>query len=208
MPYSIMLDAGHGGSDPGATYYGRREKDDTLRLTLAIGEILQNNGIDVEYTRTTDVYETPYQKAMEANNAGVDFFVSIHRNSFPTDNEVSGVETLVYDLSGIKYEMAQNINAQLETVGFVNLGVKARPNLVVLRRTNMPAVLVEVGFINSDTDNALFDQNFEGIAQAIADGILDTLNMNEGTQNAYYRVQVGLFRNWNYAQRLLDELTA
>ena len=145
---------------------------------------------------------------MEANNAGVDFFVSIHRNSFPTDNEVSGVETLVYDLSGIKYEMAQNINAQLETVGFVNLGVKARPNLVVLRRTNMPAVLVEVGFINSDTDNALFDQNFEGIAQAIADGILDTLNMNEGTQNAYYRVQVGLFRNWNYAQRLLDELTA
>ncbi len=208
MPYSIMLDAGHGGSDPGATYYGRREKDDTLRLTLAIGEILQNNGIDVEYTRTTDVYETPYQKAMEANNAGVDFFVSIHRNSFPTDNEVSGVETLVYDLSGIKYEMAQNINAQLETVGVVNLGVKARPNLVVLRRTNMPAVLVEVGFINSDTDNALFDQNFEGIAQAIADGILDTLNMNEGTQNAYYRVQVGLFRNWNYAQRLLDELTA
>lgn len=206
MPYSIMLDAGHGGSDPGATYYGRQEKDDTLRLTLAVGEILQNNGIDVEYTRTTDVYETPYQKAMEANNAGVDFFVSIHRNSYPTDNEVSGVESLVYDLSGIKYEMAQNINAQLETIGFVNLGVKARPNLVVLRRTNMPAVLVEVGFINSDTDNALFDNNFEEIARAIADGILDTLNMNAGMQNAYYRVQVGLFRNWNYAQRLLDEL--
>ena len=114
MPYSIMLDAGHGGSDPGATYYGRREKDDTLRLTLAIGEILQNNGIDVEYTRTTDVYETPYQKAMEANNAGVDFFVSIHRNSFPTDNEVSGVETLVYDLSGIKYEMAQNMAPSIQ----------------------------------------------------------------------------------------------
>ena len=47
MPYSIMLDAGHGGSDPGATYEGRQEKDDTLRLTLAIGEILQNRGIDV-----------------------------------------------------------------------------------------------------------------------------------------------------------------
>ena len=47
MPYSIMLDAGHGGRDPGAVYQGRQEKDDTLRLTLAIGEILQNNGIDV-----------------------------------------------------------------------------------------------------------------------------------------------------------------
>lgn len=107
MPYSIMLDAGHGGRDPGAVYQGRQEKDDTLRLTLAIGEILQNNGIDVEYTRTTDIYESPLQKAQEANAAGVDFFVSIHRNSFPTDNVVSGVESLVYDLSGIKYEMAK-----------------------------------------------------------------------------------------------------
>lgn len=87
-------------------------------------------------------------------------FVSIHRNSFPVDNEVEGVESLVYDLSGLKYEMAQNINEQLEGVGFVNLGVKARPNLVVLKRTKMPAVLVEVGFINSDTDNQLFDDNF------------------------------------------------
>ena len=143
MPYSVMLDAGHGGTDPGAVYNGRQEKDDTLRLTLAIGEILQNNGIDVEYTRTTDVYESPYEKAMEANNAGADFFVSIHRNSFPTDNQVMGVESLVYDLSGIKYEMAQNIDEQLESVGFVDLGVKARPNLVVLKRTNMPPVLVE-----------------------------------------------------------------
>lgn len=99
MPYSIMLDAGHGGRDPGAVYNGRQEKDDTLRLTLAVGEILQNHDIDVEYTRTTDVYESPYEKAMEANNAGVDFFISIHRNSFPTDNVVSGVESLVYDRS-------------------------------------------------------------------------------------------------------------
>ena len=175
MPYSIMLDAGHGGTDPGAVYNGRREKDDTLRLVLAIGQILQNRGVDVEYTRTTDIYETPFQKAMEANEAGVDYFVSVHRNSFEQDNIVSGVESLVYDLSGIKYRMAENINANLETVGFVNLGVKARPNLVVLKRTKMPAVLVEVGFLNSDTDNQLFDENFNDIALAIADGILETL---------------------------------
>lgn len=175
MPYSIMLDAGHGGTDPGAVYNGRREKDDTLRLVLAIGQILQNRGVDVEYTRTTDIYETPFQKAMEANEAGVDYFVSIHRNSFEQDNIVSGVESLVYDLSGIKYRMAENINANLETVGFVNLGVKARPNLVVLKRTKMPAVLVEVGFLNSNTDNQLFDENFDDIALAISDGILETL---------------------------------
>ena len=102
----------------------------------------------------------------------------IHRNSFPQDNAVSGVESLVYDKSGIKLEMAENINEQLEGIGFVNLGVKARPGLVVLRRTKMPAVLVEVGFINSDTDNMLFDDNFSDIALAIAEGILDTLGIN------------------------------
>ena len=108
----------------------------------------------------------------------VDLFISIHRNSFPADNEVEGVESLIYDLSGLKYKMAQDINEQLEGVGFVNLGVKARPDLVVLKRTKMPAILVEAGFLNSDTDNRLFDDNFEDIAQAIADGILDTLESN------------------------------
>ena len=207
MPYSIMLDAGHGGRDPGAVYNGRQEKDDTLRLTLAVGEILQNNDIDVEYTRTTDVYESPYQKAMEANEAGVDYFVSIHRNSYPADNVVSGVESLIYDLSGKKYEMAQNINQQLESVGFVNLGVKARPNLVVLKRTKMPAVLVEVGFINSRIDNQLFDDNFYDIAGAIADGIMDTLQ-TEMPEQTQYRVQVGAFRNRRYADELFNELIA
>lgn len=208
MPYSVMLDAGHGGTDPGAVYNGRQEKDDTLRLTLAIGEVLQNNGIDVEYTRTTDVYESPYEKAIEANNAGADFFVSIHRNSFPADNQAMGVESLVYDLSGIKYEMAQNIDEQLESVGFVDLGVKARPNLVVLKRTNMPSVLVEAGFINSDTDNQLFDNNFQDIAEAIARGILDTLSNIGAVREAYYRVQVGLYRNNRNAERELEELLA
>lgn len=209
MPYSMMLDSGHGGSDPGAVYRGRREKDDTLRLTLAVGEILQENGIEVLYTRTTDVYLSPYERAVEANQAGVDFFLSIHRNSYPTDNEVMGVESLIYDLSGLKYQMAQEINEQLETVGFVDLGVKARPNLVVLKRTKMPAVLIEVGFINSDTDNQLFDDNFQDIAQSIADGILDTLESNGLIQEEkvpVYRVQVGLFRNQRYANRLLNEL--
>lgn len=208
MPISIMLDAGHGGTDPGAVYKGRREADDALQLTLAVGEILQNHGFDVEYTRTTDVYESPYQKAMEANEAGVDYFVSIHRNSYPTDNEVSGVESLVYDLSGIKYEMAKNINAQLEDIGFVNLGVHARPNLVVLKRTKMPAVLVEAGFINSDTDNQLFDESFDDIANAIADGIMDTVMKPGMNQVMQYRVQVGAYRQRRYAEALLNELQA
>lgn len=206
MSYSVMLDAGHGGVNPGAVYDGRQEKDDALSLVLAIGPILENNGIEVLYTRTTDIYQTPLQKAELANEAAVDYFVSIHRNSFPEDNVVSGVESLVYDLSGIKYEMAKNINAQLETDGFVDLGVKARPNLIVLRRTRMPAVLVEVGFINSDTDNALFDANFQEIAQSIANGIIETIPVRPDTLETQYSVQVGAFRNQTYANDLLEEL--
>lgn len=230
MPYSIMLDAGHGGRDPGAVYKERQEKDDALKLVMAVGEILQNRGVDVEYTRTTDVYETPYEKAMEANQAGADLFISIHRNSFPADNEASGVESLIYDLSGLKYQIAESIDEELATVGFVDLGVKARPNLVVLKRTRMPAVLVEVGFMNSDTDNRLFDQNFQDIALAIAEGILDVLQRNglvketgvsweNGREDGYennneienavvpeYRIQAGAFRNRTYAERLKNEL--
>lgn len=173
--YRIALDAGHGGSDPGAVYKGRQEKDDTLDLTLAVGDILKKNGIDEYYTRTTDEYETPFKKATDANNSGADLFVSIHRNSSENPNQYSGVETLVYSDTGLKAEVARNINNQLEDAGFKNLGVDERKNLVVLKRTKMPAVLVEAGFINNDKDNYLFDEEFDSIAQAIADGILESI---------------------------------
>lgn len=173
--YKIALDAGHGGSDPGAVYKGRQEKDDTLDLTLVVGDILKKNGIDVYYTRTTDEYETPFKKATDANNSGADLFVSIHRNSSENPNQYSGVETLVYSDTGLKAEVARNINNQLEDAGFKNLGVDERKNLVVLKRTKMPAVLVEAGFINNDKDNYLFDEEFDSIAQAIADGILESI---------------------------------
>lgn len=207
MPTSIMIDAGHGGANPGAVYNGRQEKDDNLRLALAVGEILQNSGLDVLYTRTTDMNVPLLERANMANQAGVDYFVSIHRNSYPVDNEVNGILSLVYRLAGVPLEMAENINAELENVGFVNLGIDARPNLVVLRRTAMPAVLVEAGFINSDIDNQLFDNNFNAVAQAIANGILVTVSGQDPVSDTTYSVQVGLFRNPEYATRLLNELT-
>ena len=107
MAYSIMLDAGHGGQDPGAVYKGRQEKNDNLKLALAVGEILKNKGIDISYTRTGDVYQTPFEKAQLANQAGVDYFISFHRNSSPKENQYNGAEVLIYDKSGIKYQMAE-----------------------------------------------------------------------------------------------------
>lgn len=181
--YKVALDAGHGGSDPGAVYNGRQEKDDTLDLTLAVGDILKKNGIDVFYTRTNDEYETPFKKTTDANNSGADLFVSIHRNSSEKPNQYSGVETLVYNDSGLKSEVARNINNQLENVGFKNLGVDTRKNLVVLKRTKMPAVLVEAGFINNEKDNYIFDQEFDKVANAIADGILESIPASARNNN-------------------------
>lgn len=171
----VVLDAGHGGSNPGATYNGRQEKDDALALALAVGRILEQNGVDVYYTRTTDIYESPYQKAMEGNALGADYFVSIHRNSSPYPNQYTGIETLVYNRYGEAARLARNINDQLVQVGYEDQGVNERTNLVVLNRTEMPSVLVEVGFINTDADNQLFDERFDETANAIAQGILETI---------------------------------
>ena len=171
----VILDAGHGGPEPGAVFEGRQEKDDNLRLALAVGQILEDNGIDVVFTRVEDVYDTPFEKTQIANREGGDFLISFHRNSSPQADQYSGVETLVFNRSGEKVQLANNINAALEDVGFRNLGIQERPGLVILRRSRMPAVLVETGFINTEADNELFDQKFDQIAQAIADGILQTL---------------------------------
>lgn len=176
MP-TIMLDAGHGGWHGGASYEGRNEKDDVLALTLAVGNILSNAGIDVRYTRSEDVYLPPRERADQANALGVDYFVSIHRNSSPYPGQYSGVETLIYDRRNAAEALAESINRNLESVGFINQGIAERPGLVVLNSTNMPAVLVEVGFINTPADNYTFDTKFNAIAQAIADGILETVGV-------------------------------
>lgn len=207
MAYKIVLDAGHGGTDPGAIYKERKEKDDNLQLTLAVGKILEDNGIDVVYTRTTDIYQTPFEKAKIANEEGADYFISFHRNSSPEENQYQGVEVLVYDKSGIKYDMAQNIVGALGELGFKELGVNARPGLVVLRKTRMPALLVETGFLNSDEDNKLYDEKQKEIAEAIATSILGTLNDETIEQPLYYRVQTGVFRRRENADRMLYQLT-
>lgn len=185
MAYRIMLDAGHGGDDPGATYQDRREKDDALRLTLEVGDVLEKNGIDILYTRTTDIFQTPFEKARIANDADVDYFISIHRETSPFPNQYSGVKAQVYDKVGTKFEMAENIISALSDLGFQNLGVSARPGLVLLRRTRMPAILLLVGYINNEEDNALFDSDIEGIAQSIANGILETLNPTNVRQTTF-----------------------
>ena len=231
----IIIDAGHNGlTDPCAVFNGRRESDDTLRLANAVGEILTRNGYDVVYTRTGDLSQSVVQKAELANAANGDLFVSIHRNMGTYPEQYNGVQTLIYDRQGIKVPMAENINRNLEGLGFRNINVDVRPDLAVLRRTRMPALLVEAGFLDSQKDNQLFDTRLDEIAQAIADGIMDTLNTEEASalsmtsspsapwssfqteaqgaeadaisRQPLYRVQVGAFHNLQNAVQLEQEL--
>ncbi len=227
MQPTIIIDAGHGGFDNGASFEGRREKNDTLRLALAVGERLEAAGFPIIFTRTADVYQSPINKATIANQSGGDFFVSIHRNSSGTPNQYNGVQTLVYNDSGVTGELAQNINAELERVGFNNINVEERKDLAVLRRTSMPAILVEAGFINSVEDNRIFDDNFTAMANAIVTAIENTVGVaqdvsmtNTGSEtrtningssssrrnNRLFGVQVGLFRRFENAQYRLEEM--
>ena len=173
MP-KIIIDAGHGGYDNGATYNGRREKDDNLALALAVGEILADSGVEVGFTRVEDVYQSPVDKARSANRQDGDYLVSIHRNSSPMPNTYSGVQSLIFDEGGVMSRMAANINQEMVQVGYQDLGTDIRRNLAILRRSDMPSILVEAGFINTDADNALLDSKAAATAKAIADGILTT----------------------------------
>ena len=203
----VMIDAGHGGEDPGAVFEGRREKDDALRLALAVGEILEDNGVDVMYTRVTDVYDTPQEKAEIANRSEADYLVSIHRNAMPVPGTASGIMSLVYENGGTVGRLGANINRELAQTGFADLGMVERPGLIILRRSGMPAVLVEAGFIDNPEDNALFDRQFQEMAEAIASGILETIREENEIRPEYYQVQVGAYRERAMAEEIARELS-
>ena len=184
MSKTIIIDPGHGGFDPGAVYENRKEKDDNLRLALAVGQELQNAGYQIIYTRTDDRYDSPYDKAQIANSAGGDLFLSFHRNFAETPDLYRGVQALVYDKNPLALRVAKNVNEELESIGFKNLGIESRKELVVLRRTSMPAVLLEVSFINSAEDNRLFDEKFDAIANAIATGVERALPLTKSKETS------------------------
>ena len=180
----VIIDAGHGGQEPGAVYEGRQEKEDALRLAFDVGNALERRGISVSYTRVSDVYDSPYEKAAMANASDADIFLSIHRNAMPVPGTASGIENLVYEDSGTAGALGRNIGEALAEAGWTDLGVKERPGLVVLRNTKIPAVLVEVGFINNEKDNEFLDANMAATADAIADGVLKTFRELDEAEKA------------------------
>lgn len=197
MAAEIILDSGHGGFESGAIYGNRKEKDETLRLALAVGADLKKNGYPVAYTRTTDIYQSPYQKAEQANMSQGSCMISFHRNYSEKGKRYHGVQAFVFKRDSQAERIGKSILEKLADTGFTNLGVLEVPDLIILKRTRIPAVLVEMGFINSDEDNRLMDEKFSEIVHATARGIVEALPeqiINERKDPDSFFVQTGLFK--------------
>jgi len=164
----IVIDPGHGGTDPGAVYSGYNEKDFNLDIAIRLKNLLERSGARVLMTRESDVYVNLYTRADIANQAGAHLFVSIHCNA-STNASTSGTMTLYYP-SPEKKALAQILQrAMVETLGLPDLGISERPNLVVTRETKMPSALVEVAFMSNKQDLALLKT--EEFRQKAAEGL-------------------------------------
>ncbi len=205
-----MFDYGHGGTDSGATYKGRKEKDDNLKLGRDVRKVLVSNGVIVDETRNKDVTMSLKARSDKANKKDYDFFISFHRNAFKP-NQALGVETFTYTVQRPPAKvLASNINNAMVKVGFRNRGVK-KANFHVLRETKATAVLIEIGFIDNDADNKIFDSKYNQLVKVIAEGILTTLGITPKEdkpkdKKTYYRVITGSYTNRYNADRQKTKL--
>lgn len=175
----VIIDPGHGGSDVGAQHDGRNEKDDNLELALLVAEKLKDSGVKVKLTRDDDTFISLENRCKFANRRRAELFVSLHRNSAESGK---GVEIWISSDEPRKdSQLAENILQNLDKVGISkNRGVKSgyaqgNGNYYVNSHTDMPSCLAEIGFITSETDNALLDKNLEKYAEAIAEAIKESL---------------------------------
>ena len=181
---TVCLDAGHGADDVGATSSGgaRLEKDDNLRLTLKVRDRLEEKGVKVVLTRGDDSDITLKERCKLANRKRCDFFLSLHRNSSVSG---TGFEAwIAKEPKGNEEETAEKLVATLSDIsGLPNRGVKrgyrnsSGNNYYVNSNTNMPSILLEVGFVTNEEDNKSFDKSLDENAEAIADIIFESIQI-------------------------------
>lgn len=171
----IVIDAGHGGNDPGAIspYTKTKEKDIALAISQKLKRKLENIGFKVYMTRDDDTYVGLYNRAEIANNLGANAFLSIHINA-STSSDPKGVEMLYVPDSRDSKGFAQLLQTEVcKITGAKSIGLIQRPNLVVIRETKMPAVLAELGFLSNQTEGQLLmddryqDKLVDGMYNAI-----------------------------------------
>ncbi|MDE6025081.1 MAG: N-acetylmuramoyl-L-alanine amidase CwlD [Lachnospiraceae bacterium] len=184
--FTVVVDAGHGGNDPGKIgVNGTKEKDINLSIALKLKDELEQKGIRVILTRTSDdslavegarnKKTSDMNRRMEiVNDSGADLLISIHQNSF-TDSSVKGAQTFYYN--GSKESEVLAVYVQGELVKALDESnkrkAKAGNDYFVLRKSTCPAIIVECGFLSNPKEEAsLVDASYQqDIASAIATGV-------------------------------------
>lgn len=182
MPYKIFIDQGHNPMNPnaGAEYDGVREQDITFTVGRRLYALLS---VDPRFTAElsrpdpttqlgTTIQESLQARVQAAKRFGADFFISLHANA-AANASVSGSEAFVYSRESPANCLAFRILTGLhDKTGLNNWGVFVRPGLYVLRRTSMPAVLVELGFLSNEYDRRLMVEDPDAFAQGVYEGLL------------------------------------
>jgi N-acetylmuramoyl-L-alanine amidase len=181
--YRVVIDAGHGGSQSGAVYGGVKEKDLNLDIAKRLNALLRKEGIQTYMTRDNDSTVSLYSRSGLANNVGADLLVSIHNNA--GQSKASGSMTLYYPGSQkskgnlSSYEFAKIVQTNLNKhLGTKDMGVIKRPNLAVLRTSNMPAVIAEVGYMTNSAELSKLKTEWyrQEAAEALRNAVLQSLN--------------------------------
>ncbi|QTM98276.1 N-acetylmuramoyl-L-alanine amidase [Sediminibacillus dalangtanensis] len=184
--FKVVIDPGHGGKDNGATgASGRYEKNFTLSLSKKVQKLLEDEPeIEVLMTRTDDSFlsqESRYRPKY-ANKQNADVFISIHGNIF-SDPDVSGTETFYYHKHS--RQLAQTIQKHVvEATEFRDRGIK-KEELFVVKDTEMPASLIEVGYMtNPQEESKMWTDEFQSrVATSIVEGIKEYREQSEGQGN-------------------------
>lgn len=212
----VYLDAGHGGTDPGAVKYVR-EKDVNLVMAIACRDELERHGVEVKMSRISDKNTTISTMASEANSWSADLVVSIHNNAGGGD----GFEAYHSYLGGKGKILAQNIEAEVKKIGQNSRGLKIKKNASgtdyygMIRLTKAPAVICEGAFVDNATDVKIIDtvEEQKAFGVAYAKGILKTLGIDYkepvkpvAPSGKLYKVQVGAFSQKANADALVAKL--
>ena len=177
--YKVFIDAGHGGTDPGALGYGYRESDLNLQVAKKVEAKLKSKGIDVKMSRNSDIFYSLSERAEMANDYGADAFVSIHQNSAEAKS-ANGIETYYNRKKEEDRPLSNDIQKQvISQTGANNRGVK-NAEFTVLVKSEMISALVECGFITNESEvKKLSDSSYQDkLATGIANGIEEYLKSN------------------------------
>ncbi|WP_456422735.1 N-acetylmuramoyl-L-alanine amidase [Thermococcus sp.] len=209
--YTICVDAGHGGTDPGAVANGVEEKNVNLEIALKVAKLLEEDGARVVLTRDGDYYVSLSDRVRIANSAGCDIFISIHANA-ASDTSASGFEVYHYYGSTKGNLLATYVDEEIaKEIPLKNRGVK-EAGFYVIKYTTMPAILIETGFVTNTNDVSIItDEGYQWrYAYAILHGVQryfgvpvhdplpEVTNIRFAQHDGYFRVVLDISKETSY----------